>query len=61
MNMLGKAFHTLRIWTGLADASESHLTPGHGWLLAAAVDARQQPRDPDARLAAHIAEKNNRA
>jgi hypothetical protein len=61
MNMLGKAFHTLRVWTGLADASESHLTPGHGWLLAAAVDARQQREDPDARRAALIAERNTRA
>jgi len=30
MNLLGKAFHMLRVWTGLADASESHLTPSHG-------------------------------
>ena len=33
MSMLSKAFHTLRVWAGLADASESHLTPDHGWLL----------------------------
>jgi hypothetical protein len=61
MTMLGKAFHKLRVWTGLADASESHLTPSHGWLLAAATDARRQREDPDARQAARLAEKNARA
>ena len=42
MNLLGKLFHKLRVWTGLADASESRITPDHGWLLAAPVDARRQ-------------------
>ena len=42
MNMLSRAFHTLRVWTGLEDASESHLTPDHGWLLPAPVDARRR-------------------
>jgi hypothetical protein len=42
MSMLGKAFETLRAWLGLADASESHLTPSHGWLLPVPVDARVQ-------------------
>lgn len=31
--MMDRAFHALRSWLGLADASETHLTPGHGWLL----------------------------
>ncbi len=61
MNMLGKAFHVLRVWTGLADASESHLTPSHGWLLAGAADARRQREDSDARRAASPAERNTRA
>jgi hypothetical protein len=42
MNVLNRMFHTLRVWTGLADASESRLTPDHGWLLASPADARQQ-------------------
>ena len=39
MNVLGRFIHTLRAWAGLADASETHLTPSHGWLLPAPVDA----------------------
>ena len=61
MNLLGKAFHMLRVWTGLADASESHLTPSHGWLLTAAADARQQRDDSDARGAALLSERKTRA
>jgi hypothetical protein len=52
MNLLGKAFHKVRVWVGLADASESHLTPGHGWLLAVPAEARVQREDADARRAA---------
>jgi len=54
MNLLGKAFHTLRAWIGLADASESHLTPSHGWLLPAPALARQQRLDSDDRRARRI-------
>jgi len=61
MNILGRAFHTLRVWTGLADASESHLTPSHGWLLAAAADARRQPEDSEAARAARLRERNGEA
>jgi hypothetical protein len=61
MNVLGKAFHKLRVWTGLADASESHLTPSHGWLLAAATDVRRKREDLDARHAARLPQKNTRA
>ena len=42
MNMLVRVFHALRVWTGLADTSESHLTPGHGWLLPTPADARRE-------------------
>jgi len=49
MNLLGKAFHMLRVWMGLADASESHITPSHGWLLPAPALARQQRLDSDGR------------
>jgi hypothetical protein len=59
--MLGKAFHVLRVWTGLADASESHLTPSHGWLLAAASDARRQREESDARRAAPLPERKSEA
>jgi hypothetical protein len=61
MNMLGKAFYRLRVWTGLAEASESHLTPSHGWLLAAAVDARRQREDSDARRAVRPSERKAQA
>jgi hypothetical protein len=40
MNILARLFQTLRVWTGLADASESHLTPPFGWLLPAPAAAR---------------------
>jgi len=49
MNLLGKAFQKIRAWVGLADASDSRLTPGHGWLLPVPVDARPQPEDEAAR------------
>ncbi len=52
MSLLGKVFHTLRTWIGLADPSESHLTPSHGWLNPAPADARQERKDSDARQAA---------
>jgi hypothetical protein len=52
MNMLRRVIHALRVWTGLADASESHLTPSHGWLLPTPADARQQRKDVDGGRAA---------
>jgi len=54
MNMLGKAIRALRDFLGLGDASESHLTPDHGWLLAVPVEARQQRDDSDARRIARL-------
>jgi hypothetical protein len=62
MGMLGRLFHGLRVFTGLADAKESHITPDHGWLLAAPIDVRRErdvadamrggrsPLDPKGRL-----------
>ena len=61
MNLLGRVLHMLRVWTGLADASESHLTPSHGWLLAPAADVRRERRDADARRAARLPERDTRA
>jgi hypothetical protein len=52
MNMLGRVLRTLRVWTGFADASESHLAPSAGWLLPAPADARRQQQDADAARAA---------
>jgi hypothetical protein len=52
MSMLGRMIHALRVWTGLADASESRLTPSHGWLLPTAADARQARTSSDAPRAA---------
>ncbi len=57
MNLLGKAFQKMRAWVGLADASDSRLTPGHGWLLPVPVpvDARVQRDEKDARRASRLA------
>jgi len=61
MSILGNAFHKLRVWTGLTDASESHLTPGHGWLLVGAADARRQREAPEAQRTARLPERNGEA
>jgi hypothetical protein len=61
MSMLGKAFHALRVWLGLADASESHLTPGHGWLLPVEADARVQREESDARRAVRLRSRDAQA
>jgi hypothetical protein len=61
MNLLGKAFQKIRAWVGLADASLSHLTPGHGWLLPVPADARGQREDADARRAARLSKSGGRA
>lgn len=61
MNMLGKVFHTLRVWMGLEDASESHLTPSHGWLLTTPAEARQQRGLVDADRAARLRRESGRA
>jgi hypothetical protein len=45
LNILGRIFRMLRVFTGLQDASESHITPSHGWLLAEPLVARQQRQD----------------
>ncbi|MGE0454568.1 MAG: hypothetical protein AB7O37_20030 [Vicinamibacteria bacterium] len=47
---------------GLADASGSQLTPGHGWLLPVPAGARRQPEESTAQLAARLEiERNARA
>lgn len=61
MNMLGRLFHMLRVWTGLADASESHITPSHGWLLSEPAEARQQRRAFDTDRATRLREKSGQA
>ena len=48
MNAISRLFHALRVWTGLADAAESHLTPSHGWLLPTPAEARRQRLAADA-------------
>jgi len=58
MNMLGRAFHMLRVWIGFTDASDSHLTPSHGWLLPSPVDARRQQQASDAQRAERLRERN---
>jgi hypothetical protein len=61
MNLLGMAFQKLRAWLGLADASDSHLTPDHGWLLPVPADARRQREGTDARRASRLAERGGRS
>ena len=58
MNLLGRMFHTLRVWLGLADASESHLTPSHGWLLSEPVEARRQRRAFDTERATRLRKRS---
>lgn len=60
MNVLSKFVLKLRRWMGLADPSESHLTPSHGWLNPSPADARQARKDSDARLA-EARERNARS
>jgi hypothetical protein len=45
--MMDRAFHALRTWLGLADASEAHLTPAHGWLLPVPADVMARRRAAD--------------
>ena len=59
--MLGRLFHMLRVWTGLADASESHITPSHGWLLSEPAEARQQRKLFDTDRASRLREKSGQA
>ena len=61
MSFLGRIFHRLRVWTGLADTSLSHLTPGHGWLLAEPAEARIQRSASDAERAMRLRERSGRA
>jgi hypothetical protein len=60
MSLLGRVFHMLRVWTGLADASESRITPSHGWLLSEPALAREQRKDFDSERAARSREGSGR-
>ena len=51
MKLLANVFHILRGWMGLADPSDSHPVPSHGWLNPSPADARQARKDSDARRA----------
>jgi hypothetical protein len=61
MSFLGRIFHRLRLWTGLADASLSRLTPSHGWLLAEPALARIQRSAFDAERATRLRDRGGRA
>ena len=52
MTMMDRALHALRTWLGLADASEAHLTPGHGWLLPVPAEVITRRRVAEAGNAA---------
>ena len=61
MNMLSRALRALRVLTGLEDTSDSHLTPGHGWLLPDPVEARRGQEARDATRAQRAAARKARA
>ena len=46
--MMERAIHAVRTWLGLADASEAHLTPGHGWLLPVPAEVLTRRRAAEA-------------
>jgi len=46
--MLDRAFHVLRTWLGLGDASETNLTPVHGWLLPIPAEVRSRRQAAEA-------------
>ena len=48
MTMMDRAFRALRTWLGLADASEAHLTPGHGSLLPVPAEVLTRRRSVEA-------------
>jgi hypothetical protein len=56
LSFLSRVFHALRVWTGLADASLSRITPSHGWLLAEPVEARRQRKDFETERATRLRE-----
>jgi hypothetical protein len=61
MSFLGRIFHRLRLWTGLADASLSRMTPSHGWLLAEPALARIQRKAFDTERATRLRDRSGRA
>ncbi len=61
MNMLSRAFQALRVWMGLGDASDSHLTPEHGWLLPVPAEARSRRENPAATQAGRPGEGRGQA
>lgn len=61
MNILEKAFRALCSWAGLADPTESRLTPAHAWLLPTAADARRQVAAAMARRAQRRGGRDGRA
>lgn len=46
--MMDRALHALRTWLGLAEVSEAHLTPGHGWLLPVPAEVLTRRRAAEA-------------
>jgi hypothetical protein len=61
MSLLGRLIHMLRAWMGLADASESRITPSHGWLLSEPAEARRQRKTFDAERATRLRDRSGPA
>jgi hypothetical protein len=61
LSILGRIFHTLCVWAGLSDASDAHITPSHGWLLAEPALAREQRREFDSARTTRLRERGGRA
>jgi hypothetical protein len=59
--MMSKTLETLRVWTGLGNASGSRLTPDHGWLLPLPAEALRQRVERDAARAARPPQARVRA
>jgi len=49
MKLLDNVLRLIRTGLGLADPSDSRLTPGHGWLLPAPAEALRLRRVEEAR------------
>ena len=61
MTLLGQLVHLVRTSLGLADPSDSRLTPGHGWLLPVPAEALRLRHAEDARRAAILLARTGRS
>ena len=60
MKLLDEIVRLVRTGLGLADPSDSRLTPGHGWLLPAPAEALRLRRVEEARRARALSDTGRR-